>query len=340
MIRNVHVDVVIVNWNGGRFLPACLRALAASTWPVRIVVVDNASTDGSPEYLRAEHPEIELVALRENAGYAAAANVSLARGRGPYAMVMNPDVVLASDHLAVLRNRLEADPTIGAAQGKLYRIPPERFALEEPQPGGILDSAGHLVRRNRMVLDRGDGRLDGPEFSGEASVFSVCGAAIFLRRTMLEDLDSHGHYFDEGFFAYKEDIDLCWRARILGWDIRYIPEAVAWHVRAWAGRGLPPKDRVPIHARRHSWKNHYLLMIKNDRLADVLRAFPAIAGWELVRHGYALLRDPAVYGAYIDLARRFPAALRQRREIMRRRRVHPAELRRWFGSAPITRATT
>jgi GT2 family glycosyltransferase len=166
------------------------------------------------------------------------------------------------------------------------------------------------------------------------SIFSACGAALFLSRAMLTDVAPDGEYFAESFFAYKEDIDLGWRARLLGWDIRYIPAAAAYHVRtlplagdAWRHMSLP--------ARRHSWKNHYLLMIRNDRVSDLIRSFPFVAAWEVVRIGHALLRDPRVLGAYVDLAREIRPALRARRDIQRRRRASVRELRRWFGGDPV-----
>lgn len=336
-VESEPVDVVIVNWNGRRYLPACLRALERSTAPVRVIVVDNASTDGSAEYVRSAHPAAEVIGLDENVGYAAGANIGLRVGRSRWAFVMNPDVLLEPDHLRVLRERLESDHGIGAAQGKLYQVTPEDFETVacgvSPQAAAgsrRLDSAGHVIRRSRMVLDRGQGEPDGPEYSAEASVFSACGAALFLRRAMLEDVAPDGAYFDESFFAYKEDIDLGWRARLLGWDVRYVPAAVAHHVRSLplggaAWRAMPPGSR------RHSWKNHYLLMLKNDRAADLLRALPFVLGWEVVRLGHVLLRDPRVLTSCIDLARSVPGALRARRDLQARRRVVPRELRRWFG---------
>jgi GT2 family glycosyltransferase len=297
---------------------------------VRVVVVDNASTDGSVEYLREAHPDAEVIALDRNQGYAGGANVGLRAGSARYAFVMNADVLLRPDHLERLVARLEADPGIGAAQGKLYRISPTEFDAV-PYPGSrILDSAGHRILRSRMVVDRGSGRPDGVEYSREASVFSVCGAAIFLRRAMLEDLSPGGEFFDESFFAYKEDIDLCWRARLLGWDIRYVPDAIGYHVRSWAGEAAPPKDRIPLVARRHSWVNHYVMLLKNDRVLDLIRWGPWVGAWEVVRQGYALLRDPALYGEYVQLMRRVPEALRQRRDIFSRRRSRPGDLATWF----------
>jgi GT2 family glycosyltransferase len=185
-----------------------------------------------------------------------------------------------------------------------------------------------------MVVDRGQGEPDDPRFDTEASIFSGCGAALFLRRSMLEDIATEGEYFAEAFFAYKEDVDLGWRARLRGWDVRYVPDAVAWHVRA-----LPLERgawrRMPLLARRHSWKNHYVLMLRNDRLTDILRDLPFIAGWELLRVGHSLLRDPRVLPALLDTFRQIRPALEARRQVAARRLIPARQLRRWFGGQPI-----
>ena len=327
------VAVIIVNWNGRRYLSGCLAALARSTIPVHVVTVDNASVDGSAEYLRKHHPEIELLALTENRGYAGGANAGLTATRGEYVFLMNPDVALATDHLEVLQSRLDSDPTIGAAQGKLYQVSPDDFQAGRFLKGRTLDSAGHTIRGTRMVYDRGQGKPDAPEYSREQSVFSACGAALFLRRKMLEDLAPDGEYFDESFFAYKEDIDLCWRARLLGWDIRYVPEAVGWHVRGWAGGKPPPPRALALEARLHSFKNHYLLLLKNEHVSNLLRSLPAVLGWELLRQGHALLRDRSLYRAYPMIMRVLRRELQCRRDIMARRQVSPAEMRHWFGGS-------
>jgi GT2 family glycosyltransferase len=331
---------VVVNWNGARYLPRCLEALAASTLPVRVVVVDNASTDGSVELIRAEHPDVELIPLSANAGYAGGANAGIRGTTEEFVMIMNPDVILAPDHLAHLTDRMRSDASIGAAQGKLYQIRPDDYVAARTAAATTLDSAGHAARRSRMVVDIGQSEPDGPRFDEERSVFSACGAALLLRREMLDDVAIAGEVFDEDFFAYKEDIDLCWRARILGWDVRYVPAAVAFHVRGWAGARPPSPRELPRVARRHSWKNHYLLILKNDSARDALISLPFILGWELVRQGYAVLRDPMVYGAYADLLRLIPGALRKRRSISRRRRADRREIRRWFGLREGIRPTS
>jgi GT2 family glycosyltransferase len=328
------VDVVIVNWNGRRWLGGCLDQLARSTVPVRVIVVDNASSDGSADFVRQGYPSVTVIECDTNLGYAGGANLGLRHGSRRYAMVMNPDVGLEPDHLELLMTRLDRGPEIGAAQGKLWQRQPEDFQYPGPVRQPRLDSAGHSIRRSRMVVDRGQGELDAPTYSREASIFSACGAALFLRRSMLEDLAPDGEYFDETFFAYKEDVDLCWRARILGWDIRYVPDAVAHHVRnvpltphAW--KAMPPS------VRRHSWKNHYLLMLRNDRIIDILRALPFVLGWEILRLGHAILRDPRVLAGSIDAVREARPALNARRDLFARRRASPDEIRRWFGTGAI-----
>ena len=164
-----------------------------------------------------------------------------------------------------------------------------------------------------MVYYRGQGEPDAPRYDREVSVFSACGAALFLRRAMLRDLDPDGEYFDAGFFAYKEDIDLCWRGRLLGWDVRYVPAAVAWHARGWAGSKPPPPQTLPLAARLHSFRNHYLLLLKNDAPMDALLAMPWVVGWEVLRQGHALLRDRTLYRVYPGLAHDLPDVLRRRR---------------------------
>lgn len=326
------VDVVIVNWNGRRWLPRCFEALYRSTIPLRVILVDNASTDESVPYTRSMWPAVEVIEAGGNCGYAAGANLGLTRMRSRYALVMNADVLVEPEYLQRLRDRLDADARIGAAQGKLYRISAADFDAGTPT-AQTLDSAGHVIRRSRMVIDRGQGEQDLGQYDRETSVFSVCGGAVFLRAAMLPDIAVGGEFFAEAFFAYKEDIDLCWRARLRGWDIRYIPAAVAHHVRALPLGGAGWRALGPA-ARRHSWKNHYLLMLRNDRASDLLRALPFVASWECARLAHALLRDPAVIPAYASAMSAVRSALRARRQIQASRCVSGSELRRWFGTQP------
>jgi GT2 family glycosyltransferase len=321
------VDVIVVNWNGRRFLPRCLAALERSTIPIRVTVVDNASSDDSASYVRSSHDRLRILEMDRNLGYAGGANAGLAATTAPFAFIMNPDVVLAPDHLEHLV-RVADDLRVGGAQGKLYSLSVQEYLMGRLSTD-TLDSVGHVVRRTRMVFDRGQGEADGPCWNRQASVFSATGAALLLRRSMIEDIALDGSPFDDAFFSYKEDIDLCWRSRLLGWDIRYVPEAEGWHARALPGIGRRGRG-ASARARRHSWMNHWLMMLKNDRPADVLRHLPWIGAWEFARVGYALFRDPALLPAYLRVWGLIPEAWRARKQIQRRRRASPGEMRRWF----------
>lgn len=328
------VDIIVINWNGLAYLPTCIAALRSLSTDVRITIVDNASTDGSLAYLRSEHTDLNVISLSLNRGYAAGANVGLQATSADYVMIMNPDVHFAPDHIDILKQRLDADERIGAAQGKLYQIGTDDFLAGRFGRAANIDSAGHAISRTRMVFDRGQGKPDSDEYGVEASVFSACGAALFLRRAMLADVAADGEYFAEAFFAYKEDVDLGWRARLRGWDIRYIPAAVGYHVRT-APLDLKTWRHMPLAVRRHSWKNHYLLIIRNDRAGHLLRALPFVVGWEILRFGYALVCDPRVLGGYAAIARELRGALRARRAISASRRAAPEEIRRWFGAGAM-----
>lgn len=323
------IDVVVVNWNGARYLPVALSALFDSSVPVRVILVDNASTDRSLSVVSG-FQQVEVVALDRNVGYAGGANVGLARSESRFVMIMNPDVLLEPNHLEVLRDRLDGDPTIGAAQGKLHQITSESFLVGRPERH-FIDSAGHVLLATRMVVDRGQGEKDNPRFHRECSVFSATGASLFLRRDMLRDVSSGPEVFDPDFFAYKEDIDLCWRARLLGWDIRYVPAAVAHHVRTMPGGDRTAWHDLPVSVRLESWKNHYLVVLKNDRVRDMLRYLPQMLLWEIGRLGYALIRDPAMFRAYPQVLRCAPNALRDRRRNMEIARRRGVRLGSWTG---------
>ena len=131
------------------------------------------------------------------------------------------------------------------------------------------------------------------------------------------ELAIEGEVFDEDFFLYHEDTDLSWRANLLGWGVLYVGRALAFHGRRWRRER---RFQIPPHVRRHSFKNHYLQMIKNEDPLRFLRHLPVVAVWELSRLGYAILRDREVLPAYLEAARLAPEAWRKRRILRSRLR--------------------
>jgi GT2 family glycosyltransferase len=190
-----------------------------------------------------------------------------------------------------------------------------------------LDSTGFFFTRNQRHFDRGSGETDTGQYDRGEYVFGASGAAAFYRRIMLEDIRSGREYFDESFFAYREDADLAWRALWMGWKCLYVPEAIAFHER----RVLPERrPSLPGVINMHSFKNRFLLRIKNMDAGTYARNFIPITFRDAAAIAYVLFGEWSSLPAIPRLIRALPKALRERRALQNRRRTSPREIRRWF----------
>jgi len=338
--------VNIVTWNSRHYLPEALASIDAQTYrDFYLLVIDNASTDGTVEFIRAHYPNVAVLRNHQNCGFARAHNqgiayakAHLAAERGePLVLVTNPDVVLEPDCLEKLVAGIDARPDAGSAGGKLLKITKGRGELDEPVKTDRLDSTGLLVRTTRQVVDRGAGEKDVGQHDRMEEVFGITGALTLFRLRALEDAAWRGEYYDEDMFAYKEDVDLAWRLRLRGWTALYVPAARAYHYRAAAGgekarwRELAAgRRRRPSYVNRLSARNQLLLLVKNEQAANWWRHFPRICGWELAKAAYALFAQPRVCRAYFSFLRLLPRALAKRRHIMKNARVSAREIRKWF----------
>lgn len=267
-----------------------------------MVLVD---VDSQPERLAAletRHPEVRCEG-QPNRGYAGGMNRILARCRHDdpaldFVLLVTPDVELAPDFAERLLTETARHPEAALASGRLLR------------PDGRIDSAGIAMSRGRRFRDRGSEEADRGQFDRVEAVAAVSGAVLLLRCQALDRLALEGEVFDEDFFSYHEETDLAWRARRLGLSALYVPAARAVHGRGWKREG---RDAMPVFLRRHSWKNRYLELIKNDELGGLLRSLPWVLAFEAARLAYALLRDRAVLAAYRDAWRLAPRALAKRR---------------------------
>jgi GT2 family glycosyltransferase len=240
------ISVVIPNWNGLQWLPRCLEAITAQTLrPDDLIIVDNASTDGSVDYLRDTHPEARILALGRNTGFAHAANRGMEAARGELVALVNTDVVLETDWVQRMAASLSSRLDVASVACKMLSLS-DRARIYDA--GDVLRRDGVCEQRGRFSRD--DGRWDSP---GE--VFGACaGAALYARSAVLE-LGG----FDERYFAYLEDVDLALRLRLAGWRCNYEP-AVALH----AGEGS--SDRL--------FGGHRFLVVRNT-LFLVAKSFPA-----------------------------------------------------------------
>ena len=293
------VAVVIPNWNGARWLPGCLRSLAAQTRaPDEVIVVDNGSADGSLALLAAEHPAVRVVPLGENTGFAHAANVGFAATSAPRVALVNTDVECAQDWLARLVAALDRDSGVAAVACKMVD-------LHDP---GLLYDAGDVLRRDGVCEQRGRGEPDDGRYDAAGEVFAACAGAALYRRAPV--LAAGG--FDERYFSYLEDVDLGLRLRLAGWRCAYVP-AVARH--AGGGSSWQLARTVPAWAQR----NTLLLIAK----AFPLRWAPAVAyrqlGWAW--HAARQRRLGAHLAASAAALPLLAAMLRERRRLRRGARL-------------------
>jgi GT2 family glycosyltransferase len=299
----------VVNHGSYDDLAGCLASLERQTLsPCGVVVVDTGVAPDRLAELRARHPRY-VFEQHANRGWGAGVNRALAwcgewHPAAAFVLLLNPDVVLDPDFAERLVAGIARDASVAIATGKLLR--PGRREL---------DSAGIRLPRHRRPRDRGSGERDVGRFDRAEYVFGASGAAMLVRRSAMEAIAIEGEVVDEDFFAYQDDTDLCWRAQRFGWRVLYEPAARAVHGRRWRREG---RFAIDVRVRRHSFKNHYLQLIKNERTTDFLRNLPWIAAWEVARLGYAIAFDRAILPAYAAALREAPTAWAKRRVVARR----------------------
>ncbi len=295
-------------------------ALAQSADDVEVIVIDNASVDGTPELVWQHFgSRVEVISLPENTGYTGGYNRALRHARGEFVLLANPDMRLAPDYLEQALP-LFADERVGIVAGRLMR--PDETTV---------DSAGQFLSRSRTTLDRGYGRPLAPELERGGAVLAACGAAALYRRSMIDELTEDGCFFDEAYFAYHEDLELGWRAWRAGWRALYEPRAVAIHQRAEGKRhplGLAFQRSPEVMA--HILKNRYLSVLRHDRALAILVDLPFVLARELKVLGAITLLRPAVLKQLWRQRGLFRRALRQRGED----RVREGRWGRWRQSAP------
>jgi GT2 family glycosyltransferase len=302
------VGVLIVNWNGRAHLERCLDALAHQTMrSFEIVVVDNGSVDGSAEMVRDLYPHLRLLCQPTNLGFAEANNVGIEAGETPFVATLNNDTEPRPDWLEQLLAPALADEGVGMVASKML------FAHRP----GVINSAGIALDRAGIAWDRLGGRLDG-ECGERQEVFGPCAGAALYRRCMLDEIG----LFDRDFFAYLEDVDLAWRARLAGWSCVYAPEAVVTHVHSATGvEGSPFKSY-------QLGRNKLWTIAKNYPSPQLYLALPLIVGYDLaaVLYGIVARRDLAALRGRLAGLFGLPRQWRKRRAVQRLRRISFSDL--------------
>ena len=324
----VPVSAIVVNWNGREHLAVCLDSLLRQTLAgIEVVMVDNASGDGSVAFVRERFGErVRVVEQTRNLGYAGGLNAGIAAARGRYLLALNTDTEVAPACLATLVAAADRWPNAGMFSPKILSF----------DDRDVLDNVGHLLYPDG--LSRGRGRLepDRGQYDGEEEIVLPSGCAVLLRRAMLADVG----LFDADLFAYCDDTDLGLRARLAGWRCRAVPAAVVFHKYSMASAAYSPLKAFLVE-RNRAWVAVKCLpapLLFASPLFTALR-LAAQAWGALSRRGaagrFASAHSPwelfaVLLRAYAAALRGLPDALRKRRAVQRQRRVSTWETIGWL----------
>jgi len=215
-LSDPYVSIVIPNFNGRRHLEACLSSIQNLTYRhLEIIIVDNASTDGSVDFVKANYPRVKILVNAVNLGFAEGCNVGIRNARGNYVALLNNDVEVDPDWLKELILVAQSDPRIAICASKIMMFHNRK----------VFNSAGGEYDVYGSGHDRGLYEFDHGQYCRLEEVFFACGCAMLVRRDILEDIG----LFDSRYFMYGEDVDLCWRAWLRGYKVVYVPSAVVYH---------------------------------------------------------------------------------------------------------------
>jgi len=310
-----NISIVIANYNRKDYLHSCLKSIENQTEkPLEVIVVDNASCDGSVQMVKQEFVSVIIIENKKNRYFAASYNQGICCAKGDFILCINNDVVLDSNFLLNILNSIDIDSRIGIWGGKVLRLDRE-----------TVDSTGQFLSRGRRAIERGYGLKDNGKFKQKEYVFGIGGAVALFRKKMLEEIKIENEYFDEDFKLCYEDLDLNWRANRFGWKAYYVPEATAYHFRGGTLKADKPAFRfleqfslaqLPVTLQAQAILNRYLTIIKNDKFLSYARNFIFIFSYDFRILFYTFLFKPAIL---LNLTKSLPGlkkAFKKRRLIL------------------------
>jgi len=326
------VSIVILTYDNRAFIVECLQCAIDQTYhSLEIIVVDQASGDGTRDLVRQDFPQVRLIQNDRNTGFAAGMNRGICASTGEYVFLLNSDFFLEPAFVsnAVEQFRTIADDRLGMLASIVYKYCDGERTTE-------VDCLGFLLLPYHTVVS--SEKLDALEW-----VLGPAGSAMFLRRAMLEDVRlPTGDYLDSTYFCYGEDIELALRAQVLGWRCLYVPVVAGWHIGSASADMQTRYHKRPYSLRVHALKNRYLTLLTCYPLCLLLWTLPwnvlCDAG-QIVAYIVTCRWDSlrCLLDAYRSVACLLPKMLAKRRWVQERRRVSCAYLRSLFAKQGVLR---
>lgn len=300
------ITVIIPNRNGKQFLKTCLRSLRKQTLrDYQIIIVDNASTDGSVSFLIRNYPEVKLIKFSKNKGFAAAVNEGIKESQGEFVVLLNNDVEADPSWLEELSRGLKKNPEVGFCASKMLDFTNRRIIME----------AGDGYTRSGYAFQIGNGRLDKGQYDSPKKVFGACAGAAIYRKSMFNEIG----FFDEDFFAYLEDVDFSFRAQLMGYECLYIPSAAVYHMGSVSTGSRYNNITVYLIA-----QNTINTLIKNMPASLLCRNIFRILRLLILLQGYHMIRSKcgrAYFKGLLSAFRQLKPMLVKRRQIQGNKKI-------------------
>jgi hypothetical protein len=303
------ISVIIVNYNGRHFLDACLSSLTSQTFQdFEIILVDNASTDNSDEYVHSRYPSVLVIGNKENRGFAGGVNDGIRVAKGKYILTLNNDTIAEPGFVEHLKDAMETDDTIGMCAAKML------------YPDGRINSTAICISRSGAAWDRGRFEPDRGQYDRPEEVFGPCAGAALYRKKMLDKIG----LFDEDFFLFMEDVDLAFRGRLAGWKCWYVPSARVVHIH---GGTAGYNSMISIY---YGNRNNFWYVIKDFPIITFFRFSPWIIGRNCALIPYYILKGKGltIIKAKIDSVMGVWKMLKKRKK--NHMDISESELRRWI----------
>lgn len=298
------LSVVVVTYNSQDIIFDCLTSVFSQDEDnIEVIVVDNNSNDDTIKIVKNNFSKVILIQNKNNLGYGLAINQGIRKADSEYILTCNADIILEKNFIKNLSIQLEHLP------GNIGMLSPKIKSLD-----GRIDSTGLFLSRLRRLYDRGRGCNDENQFELPTYIFGPCGACAVYKREMLEDIKIGDEYFDEDFFLFVEDFDIAWRANLFGWVGYFLPEIKCFH------RGGVSRIRSKL-SQYYTFRNRYLLLIKNESVNGLLRLCLFAWIYDLYRIFYLLLMNNYILRVFREIKQLLPIMIKKRSYIEKRKNL-------------------
>lgn len=334
------LSIILVTHNAANYLYDCLNSVMEQTIDKNdydLLIIDNCSNDDTIAIITEKYPHLKYIKLKKNVGFSKAYNLGISWTKGKYFLCLNQDVILANTYCEELVNFMEQNHNVAATSGRILR-----YDFVEHKTIPIIDSLGLKIKRHHQIIDIGQGQKEEEWPCVNTEVFGVCAAVAVYRRLAVEQVkiftgDQKFEYFDEDFFAYKEDVDLAYRLRLNNWQAYQVSTALAYHARANRGAdGLTDWQLATLASKKNSYlnylsyRNHLAVIVKNEFWSNIIRDLPYILYYEFKKFIFMMFTNKYFWLQIFSTLSFLKNSLAKRKKVHKLITIPANNLRQWY----------